>query len=161
MGRSLRTFSLLKGMPVFDMENGTSVGEVHDICISEEGSITGLLLRKGAFLKKNFLIPFASIASFGSGGVMIKTTSGLCPVKRLSGYTFENQHRICGKMLISREGEQLGLLEDVYFLEELGTIVGYELSDGFFSDITEGKKVVNSDEPPAFGKDAIIVNAKN
>lgn len=39
---------------------------------------------------------------------------------------------------MSNEGKKLGLLEDVYFMEEVGTIVGYELTDGFFSDITEG-----------------------
>ena len=47
-------------------------------------------------------------------------------------------------MMISKEGERLGLLEDVYFLEEVGTIVGYELSDGFFSDIMEGKRVIKT-----------------
>ena len=72
----------------------------------------------------------------------------------LTGYS------LIGKSLFTKEGEQLGLLEDVYFLEEVGTIVGYKCSDGFFSDILEGKRVVESDEPPAIGKDAIIVNVK-
>ena len=63
-------------------------------------------------------------------------------------------------MMISKEGERLGFLEDVYFMEEVGTIIGYELSDGFFSDIMEGKRVIRADQPPAIGKDAIIVNVK-
>ena len=46
--------------------------------------------------------------------------------------------------MMTKEGERLGILEDVYFMEEVGTIVGYELSDGFFSDIMEGKRVVKS-----------------
>ncbi len=58
------------------------------------------------------------------------------------------------------EGEKLGIVEDVYFQEELGTIVGYECTDGFFSDLKEGKRVVKTDEPPAIGKDTIIVNVE-
>ena len=46
--------------------------------------------------------------------------------------------------MISEEGEPLGFLKDVYFQEEVGTIVGYEITDGFFSDITEGKQVIKS-----------------
>ncbi len=45
-------------------------------------------------------------------------------------------------------------------MEEVGTIIGYELSDGFFSDIMEGKQVIKADQPPAIGKDAIIVDVK-
>ncbi|MFK4997612.1 PRC-barrel domain-containing protein [Bacillus sp. N9] len=61
-------------------------------------------------------------------------------------------------MTLSNEGKQLGLLDDVYFLEEVGTIVGYELTDGFFSDITEGKRVIRTPIPPKIGKDAMIVS---
>ena len=50
------------------------------------------------------------------------------------------------------------MLDDVYFLEEVGTIVGYELTDGFFSDITQGKRVIRTPHPPKIGKDAIIVS---
>jgi uncharacterized protein YrrD len=75
-------------------------------------------------------------------------------------YTLEGGQRLLGMVMMTNEGEQLGLLEDVYFLEEMGTIIGYKCSDGFFSDIMDGKRVVKTDEPPAIGKDAIIVNVK-
>ena len=61
---------------------------------------------------------------------------------------------------MTAEGERLGFLEDVYFLEEVGTIIGYEISDGFFSDMMEGKRVIKAEQPPAIGKDAIIINVK-
>lgn len=62
------------------------------------------------------------------------------------------------KNTLSNDGEQLGLLDDVYFLEEVGTIVGYELTDGFFSDIAQGKRVIRTPNPPQIGKDAMIVS---
>ena len=87
-------------------------------------------------------------------------TECLEKAKNLPDYTWSHQHALEGKMLISRSGEALGLLKDVYFSEELGTIVGYEVSDGFFAEITEGKQVIQSEAPPAIGKDAIIIDVK-
>ena len=37
-------------------------------------------------------------------------------------------------------------------MEEVGTIIGYELSDGFFSDIMEGKRVVKADNHLRLGR---------
>ncbi|MDZ5470876.1 PRC-barrel domain-containing protein (plasmid) [Bacillus sp. 31A1R] len=156
----MRTFSLLKGLPVYVKSRGTKIGEVNDLNISCDGMVKGLLLKKGAFFKKNYLIDIKDVTSFGWDGIMVESKRVLRHIKKPEDYTFSSTQPLTGKMLITAEGEKLGLIEDVYFLEEMGTIVGYECSDGFFSDITEGKRVVKTDEPPAIGKDAIIVNVK-
>lgn len=143
-----------------EVKTGNKIGEVSDLSITGNGLVKGLLLRKGALLKKNYLIGIKDVTSFGWDGVMIEDSSVLRAIPKMDEYTFESHNRLTGKMLMSREGERLGLLEDVYFSEELGTIVGYELSDGFFSDVLEGKRVIKTDAPPAIGKDAIIVNVK-
>ncbi|MBS4191404.1 PRC-barrel domain-containing protein [Bacillus sp. FJAT-49705] len=154
----MRTFSLLKGLPVIEIKSGTKIGEVFDISISGYGVVKGLFVRKSALLKKTFLLDVKDVASFGWDGVMVEDQTVLQPIKKTEDYTFESQNRLTGKIIMTREGERLGLLEDVYFQEEMGTIVGYELSDGFFSDMLEGKRVIKTEVPPAIGKDAIIVN---
>jgi uncharacterized protein YrrD len=156
----LRTFTLLKGLPIFVKDKGLKIGEVSDISISKNGAVKGLLLKKGALIKKTFIVPIGQVSSFGKDGVMINDVSVLQEFRDSRDFTFESQQRINGKPLLSSRGEKLGFLDDVYFQEELGTIVGYECSDGFFSDITEGKQVVKTDEPPTIGKDAIIVKVK-
>ncbi|KAF0819304.1 MULTISPECIES: PRC-barrel domain-containing protein [unclassified Cytobacillus] len=156
----MRTFSLLKGLPVFELKTGDKAGVICDLSISDTGKVLGLLLRKGALLKKTYIINIEDVTSFGWDGVMIEDSSVLQALPKHDDYTCETHNRLTGKMIMSREGERLGLLEDVYFREELGTIVGYELSDGFFSDVLEGKRVIKTDDPPAIGKDAIIVNVK-
>ncbi|KAB2338660.1 photosystem reaction center subunit H [Cytobacillus depressus] len=156
----MRTFSLLKGLPVFEIKSGTKIGDVFDLNISVCGTVTGLIVRKGTILKRSLLLKVKDVSSFGWDGVMVESHEVLEPIKKINEYTFESQNPLTGKMMMTREGERLGLLEDVYFLEEVGTIIGYELSDGFFSDMLEGKRVVKTDIPPAIGKDAIIVNVK-
>lgn len=117
--------------------------------------------KKGVFFKQNYYLDIHNVSSFGWDGVMIEDNDQLEKLKTIPEYTINHQHSLSGKMLLSRSGESLGLLEDVYFHEELGTIVGYEITDGFFSDITEGKQVIQSETPPAIGKDAIIVDVNH
>lgn len=145
---------------MYEKQKGRKIGEVYDLSISEKGIVIGLLLRKGAIFKKNYLIPIKDVASFGWDGIMIDDAPLLSMQNKQADYTVEGQQKLLGKPILSSEGEKLGLLEDVYFQEEVGTIVGYECSDGFFSDITEGKRVIKTDEPPTIGKDAIIIELK-
>jgi uncharacterized protein YrrD len=159
VGRLLRTFSLLKGLPVFEMNKGKKVGEVCDLHISSSGQVTSLIVKKNGLFPKRYMVDIKDVSSFGADGVMIEDDQALA-LPNNPEYTLEHQKRLQGKIVMTSEGEKLGLLEDVYFMEEVGTIVGYEISDGFFSDISEGKKVVKTSESPAIGEDAIIVKVK-
>jgi uncharacterized protein YrrD len=161
VGHSLRTFSLLKGQPVFETKSGTKIGEISDLCISSSGSVKGLLVKKGVFFKQTFFLDIQKVASFGWDGVMVEDTKFLQKLKETPEFTLNHHHSLDGMMMLSKSGESLGLLKDVYFQEEVGTIVGYEITDGFFSDITEGKQVIQSGKPLAIGKDAIIVDVKD
>lgn len=155
----MRTFSLLKGMPVYN-QRGELLGEVCDICIVEEGMVTDLLLQMKGFMGKKMRVPVQSVSSFGEDGIIVDGNGSYPKYEELvDEYTMHHGRSLAKKNTMTPEGEQLGLLDDVYFLEKKGTIVGYELTDGFFSDITEGKRVIRTLDPPNIGKDAIIVSA--
>jgi len=139
-------------------DTGEKLGEVFDLCLSDCGRVQGLILRNGAILKKSSFIRVEDVSAFGIDGVMLETASIAKPLQSDMYQMFEGKEKLIGKPLLSSEGEHLGLLNDVYFHEELGTIVGYECSDGFFADITEGKRIIKTNEPPTIGKDAIIVS---
>lgn len=158
---SLPTFSLLKGQPVFETRSGTKIGEIMDLCIASTGKVDGLLVKKGIFFKQTYFLDIQKVASFGWDGVMIEDSKYLKKLKESPEYTLNHQHAIDGMLMLSKSGDSLGLLKDVYFQEELGTIVGYEITDGFFSEITEGKQVIQSGKPVAIGKDAIIVDVND
>ncbi len=157
----MRTFSVLKGQPVFEKVSGTKIGEICDVSISNGATVEGLLVKKGVFFKQTYFLDIQNVTSFGLDGVIIDDTSKLEKLNEGPEYTFAHQQAISGKLMLSKSGDSLGLLKDVYFMEELGTIVGYEVTDGFFSDITEGKQVIQSGKPITIGKDAIIVDIDN
>jgi uncharacterized protein YrrD len=57
-------------------------------------------------------------------------------------------------------GNQLGIIEDVYFSKKLGNkIKGFEISEGFISDLTEGRKWLTLPDSVTRGEEAVIVPA--
>ena len=61
-----------------------------------------------------------------------------------------------GRSVLLTSGYELGVIENVYFMEEMGTIIGYELSDGWIDDLMEGRKVLKASEPLVWGQDVLI-----
>ncbi|AST92687.1 MULTISPECIES: PRC-barrel domain-containing protein [Sutcliffiella] len=154
----MRTFSRTIGMHAFDSETAVTVGRVVDFCIEEPGQIKGLLISGKGLWKRNKFLPFEHISSFGDTGVMICGNNLMSVQKEARGQVFfDHFHGVKGKMFLSEEGDKLGLLDDVYFDEKQGTIVGYEVTDGFFADITEGKKIIHYPSDLIIGKDAVVV----
>ncbi len=160
-GPFLRTFSSIKGLPVFDTSSGKELGKVLDLCFDNKGTVNGLIMDSKGLLKKNKHIPLSQISSFGLDGIMLANElEEERMTQKLMGMHFleTGQDRIIGKPLVTTEGDKLGLVEDVYFKEELGTIIGYEVTDGFFADMSEGRKVFKSSNPLTIGENVVIVD---
>lgn len=145
-------------MNVMDKTSGNVIGKVTDFCVCEPGQVKGILVdEKGIFNRTKFL-PFENIHGFGDFEVMVENYQLFPIVKNEQGQVyFEHYHGLKGKVFLTEEGNKLGLLDDVYFEEKLGTIVGYEVTDGFFADIAEGKKIISYPSDLVIGKDAVVV----
>ncbi|WP_453994773.1 PRC-barrel domain-containing protein [Bacillus nitroreducens] len=157
----MRTFSLLKDLPVIDENTAEELGRVSDLCITSDGKVNALIMKGKGLFERDRVVPIQSISSIGDDGIMVSNKS---LIERLDNeadtptYFLHNHHGLFRKPLLSSEGQKLGLLEDVYFTEEVGTIIGYEVTDGFFADITEGKKVIKTKKPLKIGEKAIVVS---
>ncbi len=141
---SLRTFSTVEGLPVISLSTAKECGHVLDL-LYENGSVTGFIIDPKGWFQKHLFLPVSYVASIGSDGVMIEDTNMLKPysAKEKEAFPLKNgKRRLQGIALLTAEGEKLGLLEDVYFLEEMGTIVGYEVTEGLVADLVEGRRVV-------------------
>jgi uncharacterized protein YrrD len=154
----LRTFTLLKGQPVFNVNTGKTVGNVSDIQLSSDGNIDAIVFDVKGLFGRDRHIPVQDVISFGRDGVMIQSDRNQENVGyEKTGHYLCHHHGLIGRLLYTTEGEKLGIVEDVYFDEKLGTILGYEVSEGFFADLSEGKKVVKTSTPLHFGEDIILI----
>ncbi len=153
----MRTLSTLKGLPV-RRKNGQLLGTITDLVISSEGLVEGLLLDRKNLLRKKSMIPLPDVLSFDNGSITVRQNTNVLPIKGKRIFTLTHQHAIFRKLMTTSHGEVIGLLDDVYFSEQKGKIVAYEISNGFFSDITEGKKMVHTAESPSLEEDAIVIS---
>ncbi|RXJ00027.1 hypothetical protein DS745_13850 [Anaerobacillus alkaliphilus] len=156
----MRTFSVLNGLSVISLEGGEEIGKVIDL-LFQETKVKGLLIDKNGWLNRHLFVPLDHIHAIGHDALIIDNVNMLSSYdkKQFPYFTLHNGvKKIVGKTLMSTEGEKLGLVEDVYFHEKMGNIVGYEVTDGFIADLKEGKRVLQSTAPLTVGEEVLVID---
>ncbi len=148
------------GLSVFHLETGKKVGVVRDVLFDPSQRFSGILLEDGGWLRRRRYVPHDNIESIGKDAVVIRSKQRILPfdeamAKDLTGIC-SGQKMLKGRSVLLTSGYELGVIENVYFMEEMGTIIGYELSDGWIDDLMEGRKVLKASEPLVWGQDVLI-----
>lgn len=140
------------------MQTGKKLGQVYDLLFDDEGALRGVQLDAKGIWRKGQFIPIEHILSIGEDALTVKTDDVGSNIDPSSFHSIlDGNEKLKGKPVITTHGVELGVVEDVYIREEMGTIIGYELTDGFFSDVTQGRKVLPNKESFTVGADAIVV----
>ncbi len=151
------------GLPVLCIQTGNQLGVVKDIACDPETSVYGLILEPKTLFNEGKVIPIKDVKSLGDDAITVYVEDIAQPFDKI-----EQQHddlirglycsgKLKGTKVVTSNGNELGSLEDVYFHEEVGTIIGYELSEGIVADIKEGRKYLPKPESMTEGKDVLIV----
>lgn len=156
----------LIGLPVLNLQSGKCLGTVRDAWFDEHWCLKGLILDYAKwFAIKMRTVDWHHIVSCGEDAVFVASEEHVYTVNRaLMQRTFHTGVIHLKDMpVISVNGSQLGRVSDVYFYPIQDTkIVGYELTDGFVSDLIDGRKWLNTSSNEfeiLLGEDAIIVPA--
>ncbi|HEU4962791.1 MAG TPA: PRC-barrel domain-containing protein [Bacilli bacterium] len=150
----------LIGLPVVELSTGEQVGEVRDVLFAGDGSFHSLLLEKGGLVSQTKVLPKACIWAIGQDAVTVQRREGVIEFKDESGVMrsmIEGEVHYVGKDVLTAGGDLLGTVEDVYLDDNLETIVGYEVSEGFLVDLREGRKVLPTHPEMIVGMDALVV----
>ena len=145
---------------MISLKRGEEIGKVIDL-LFRETKVEGLIIDKNGWLNRHLFVPLRQIHAVGHDAIVIEDVEKLAVYdkKQFPFQSLQNGSKhIAGKMLMSTEGEMLGLVEDVYFNEYLGNIVGYEVTDGFIADIKEGKQVVKTNTPLIVGDELLVID---
>jgi uncharacterized protein YrrD len=159
-GGSLRKTRDVIGLPVIVSETGKQIGTVRDLLFDGRQNLRGVLLERDGWVRRGRFIAVENIAAFGSDAVMIHSEEAVSPLgdeQRKWVGLLSGERKLRGRPVIMANGRELGWVEDVYFREELGTLIGYELSDGFLADVRNGRKVLRPGTMHlTWGEDVII-----
>lgn len=139
----------ITGLPVVSLASGKEIGLVDDILWSHSD------------LKIRYLevgdhhLPFPDISSIGTDAVTISGQEVLVEqIKEISELKSINQTG--GEVVLTENGENLGVLKDVIFDATEGEIKGYELSTGVVGDLLSGRLIMSPEMVLSWGKEAII-----
>jgi len=156
----------LIGLPVIVIHSGKLVGTVKDAWFNEHWQVQGLVLDFAKWFGSAVkAIHWSSVIACGTDTVIISSEEALIklkPAEVLRAF-YSGVVKLKDLPVMTVQGVQLGRVSDVYFYPNEGTqIVGYELTDGFVSDLMEGRKWLKAPSDPQavlLGEDAIIVPA--
>ncbi|WP_188540905.1 PRC-barrel domain-containing protein [Paenibacillus segetis] len=149
------------GLAVFDVEGGKQVGKVLDMMLNENWSITGILLEgKTLFSSSVKAVLWNDIVAYGEDAVMIRNQQAVhkLEAENIQLTFLSGNGKLKELSVLTTDGIMIGHVTDVYFNHELGnTITGIEISDGFFSDLMEGRKMLPYTSGMTKGENVIMV----
>lgn len=149
------------GLAVFDLETGSRIGTIHDFLLTADWKIEGIELEdKGLFTTHLKIVHWDDIIACGEDAVMIRNQQA---IRKLEAdhiqHTFLNgSSKLRSLSVLTEQGSLLGQITDVYFDQKMGnTIRKLEISDGFVTDVIEGRKWLPVTEEMSIGKHAVMV----
>lgn len=139
-------------LPVLKLETGQHLGWVKDILFDEiKCIVTGISLEKDSFLTpRTQFISRDDIVVCARDGLKVKEFTK----EKVSGTSWS--HKI-GNKVYNAQGQQMGTVGDIYVDNTFREVTGYEISDGLFADLFDGRGAILEGSIIAEGKDVIIV----
>lgn len=149
------------GLAVFDLERGKRVGKVLDILLNNDWSIAGIQLENRFMWNSSVkVVLWDDIVAYGEDAVMIRNQQAVRKwrAENIQTTFLSGNGKLKELPVFTEDGIRVGHVTDVYFEHELGnTITGIEISDGFFTDLMEGRKMLPFMPEMTRGENAIMV----
>lgn len=161
-GEIMKKSKQLTGTEVINPESGEVIGRVKDtLFLPGDKKIRGLLISCRRWIKSLKILIIEDIKAIGNDAILIKSSGKLIECEKLPWYkdATNEKKRVMGLKLITKDGEELGFIEDIIVNEKDCTIEGYVLTDGIIEDIIKGKIVIPSTDEIVFGKDAVFISS--
>jgi uncharacterized protein YrrD len=158
----LRKSQEVIGLSIIHLQTGKKIGTVCDLLFDRSQQLRGVLIESGSWLKKRKYIPADGITSIGKDAVIVDNEEAVLPMDSLAeqwtGVCSGNK-KLKGRPILLSNGMEIGMIENVYFMEEMGTLIGYEISEGLINDLRYGRKILKSSQPLIWGEDVLIAPA--
>ncbi|WP_044642270.1 PRC-barrel domain-containing protein [Risungbinella massiliensis] len=149
------------GLPVMIRSTGQHLGIICDLLFDSDQRVCGLLVENGGWWRQKHFLPREEILSFGRDVVLVESESSFLPYDssnlNLTGIR-TGSLPLRGRTISFSNGTMIGEIEHVYFLEEMGMLVGYEISDGWLNDLRYGRRLLRTKVPLCWQQETILAN---
>jgi len=148
------------GKKIVALSGEVHADQVRDLIFDVTGQrLLGLLVDEGGWFHAARVLPFEQVKSIGEDAVMITDLNAVVSARDVPGLSevLSSNHKLIGTQLMTTDGEDLGSLADLYFDEQSGRVIGYDVSGGIFSDLSGGRSYVPASDDFQLGKDVATV----
>lgn len=157
-GATVRFSSEITGLSVVHAANGRELGRVSEWLLDRDGeAIVAFVAEGGGWLPQKKIFAFRDILGLGNGAVIV-AREGLAPHGEHPAVDGHPTNRVLGKRMLTKSGDELGVVEDILFDEGTGKIAGWRLSSGLIDDILSGRSVMEQQPLLSIGEDALIID---
>ncbi|MFC7441381.1 PRC-barrel domain-containing protein [Laceyella putida] len=147
------------GLSIIHRHTGKQLGTVADLLFDSAHVWQGILFEHGGLFKRRKFIPAKRIHSMGTDAIVVDSEADIqaLPEEAESWISLRSGgKKLKGRTILLSNGHELGMVENVYFQEEVGTLIGYEVSEGLLADLRQGRKVLKFTKPLVWGEDVLI-----
>lgn len=139
-------------IPVNQSETGERLGWVKDILFDEKNNVvTGIIIEKDSILKPHEKrVVRDDIVSIGKESLSLRKLSK----KKVMGVSWSEK---VGSKVYNGNGEIKGTVGDVFVDNLVQQVLGYEISDGLFADLFNGREAIFEENILAESQDVIVV----
>ncbi|MCD8511661.1 MAG: PRC-barrel domain-containing protein [Bacillus sp. (in: Bacteria)] len=144
----MRTFQKVKGTAIIQPNTTEIIGTISDLVLSKDiTEVKGYWVQTKKWWSKKHFLSIEDVIHQDIDGMYIDSGTNLQPITKEDKRLIEGNGHIIGHSVKDKDGIMIGIIEDVYFLPESGKIVGYELTEGLFSDFSKGIKLLKPKIP--------------
>ena len=154
-----------KGVPVVWLKDEGRLGFVSAPLYDEQNNVKGFLLESENGFTGKFRKKYIALED------VLKLNDRVCVVySRDSVKKYEGKKKlktecsleeVMGRGVLSKNGENIGVIHDMIFDIETGALEGFELSKGFINDMLEGRRVIFMRDGVEFGEEYIIARSED
>jgi uncharacterized protein YrrD len=159
---------LIKALDIVDrkimtLKTGEFVEKVKDIIYDPQtNEVLALLISDGGWFSDAKVIHYKDIHSIGEDAIVVENKEVIREAKEIQGRVNEIARKdtyLTATRIVTEQGEELGKVTDIFFDEQTGKVVEFQVSGGAVQDVREGKKRVRISDILTVGKDATIVKS--
>lgn len=148
------------GQPLLSYNDGAKVGSVKDLLIGGNNDrLVALLVEEGGLLSSPRAVPLAYVTSFGKDAVVITDLRGIIAADNYpeAAEILSRNDKLLGKKVFTESGEDHGKIDDVFFNDADGRVLGYEVSGGLIENVQKGMSYLPLEDIVNIGPDIVMI----
>lgn len=151
----------LLSLPVVEALTGARLGEVKELLYNtRECKLLGFVVADGGWIHGAKAVLLPGVREITDTAVVVEDRAFVRDVREMGELPAVGRG-VMGYTLITEDGRELGVIQDLVISPDIGKIEGYELSDGVIDDLLKGRTTVAvSGRVDIVGEQVIVTDAK-